>query len=86
MSGEHPELSVHGHHGLRSDEAEHRTQLLGVAVAGHVHRSVLLVEHLGAGLRELVDRVVDAQLVPGTGRAERMTVSPRSTKTAGWSL
>ena len=34
-------------------------------MAGNVHRRDLLVQNLGPGLRELVDRVVDAQLVPG---------------------
>ena len=85
VRSEHPELAVHRHHGLRADEAEDRPDLLRVPVAGHVHGRDLLVQHLGAGLREPVDRVVDAELVPGTGFADRMTVSPRSTETAGWS-
>ena len=53
------------------DEREHRPQLLRVAVAGDVNRRVLLVQHLGADLCEPVDRVVDAQLVPGDGLARR---------------
>ena len=61
---EHPELAVDRHHGLRADEAEDRPDLLRVAVAGHVDGRDLLVQHLGAGLREPVDRVVDAELVP----------------------
>ena len=65
MSGEHPVLAVDGHHGLRPEEGDHRAQLLGVRVPGDVHRRDLLVEHLGAGLREPVDRVVHAELVPG---------------------
>ncbi len=36
-------------------------------MAGHVHVGVLLVQHLGAAPRQAVDRVVDAQLVPGNG-------------------
>ena len=50
---------------LRAEQREDRSQLLGVRVAGDVHGRVLLVQHLGAGLREPVDRVVDAQLVSG---------------------
>ena len=61
---QHPELAVDGHHGPWSDEAEHRPQLLGVAVARHVNRGDLLVQDLGASPCQLVDRVVDAQLVP----------------------
>jgi hypothetical protein len=34
-------------------------------VAGDVHGGVLLVQHLGTVLRQAVDRVVHAQLVPG---------------------
>src|SRR6185312_1174726 len=65
MGGEHPELPVHRHDRLRPHEPEHRPQLLGVAVARVVHRGDLLVQHLGAVLGELVDRVVHGELVPG---------------------
>ena len=65
MRGEHPELAVHRHHRLRAHEADDRAQLLRLAVAGDVHGRVVLVQHLGAHLREPVDRVVDAQLVAG---------------------
>ena len=65
VSGQHPELAVHRHHRLRSHERDHRPQLLGVPVARDVHRGVLLVQHLGPRLGELVDCVVHAQLVPG---------------------
>ena len=41
-------------------EADDRAQLLRLAVPGDVHRRVVLVQHLGAHLREPVDRVVHA--------------------------
>ena len=86
VRGEHPVLAVDRHHGARADEREQRAQLLGIAVTRDVHRRDLLVQHLGAGLGQTVDRVVHAQLVPGTGLAEMITVSPRSTSTFEWSL
>jgi hypothetical protein len=43
------------------------------------------VQHLGARAGELVDRVVDAELVAGTGFAEMITVSPGSIVSALWS-
>ena len=71
VRGQHPELAVDRHDRLRPQEREQRAQLLGVAVARDVHGRVLLVQHLRPGLREPVDRVVDAQLVPGNGLARR---------------
>ncbi len=65
MGGQHPELAVDRQDGLWPDQPEQRAQLLGARVAGHVHRGVLLVQHLGPVPRQPVDRVVDAQLVPG---------------------
>ena len=64
VRGHHPELTVHGHHRARPNKPEHRSQLLGVAMARHMNRGDLLVQDLGAPPRKLVDRVVDAQLVP----------------------
>ena len=63
VRGEHPVLAVDGHHVARPQEREHRPQLLLARVAGDVHGRDLLVQHLGAGAGELVDRVVDAELV-----------------------
>ena len=51
----------------RPEQREHGPQLLLAGVAGDVHGRDLLVQHLGARARELVDRVVDAQLVPRNG-------------------
>ena len=67
MRGEHPVLAVDRHHVARTEQREHRPQLLLTRVTGHVHGSDLLVQHLGPGACELVDRVVDAQLVAGHG-------------------
>ena len=83
---EHAVLAVDRHHAARTEQRDHRSQLIGVRVAGDVHGRVVLVQHLGAELRQSIDRVVDAQLVSGIGLAEMITVSPRSTLTAGWSL
>ena len=63
----HPELAVDRHHRLRADQGEQRAQLLGARVARDVHVGVLLVQHLGAVLRQPVDRVVHAQLVARNG-------------------
>ena len=62
---EHPVLAVDRHHVARPQQREHRPQLLLARVAGDVHGRDLLVQHLGPRARELVDRVVHAQLVPG---------------------
>ena len=51
----------------RTQEPEHHPELLGVAVAGRVNGRDLLMEHLGTGLREPVDRVVHLQLVARHG-------------------
>ena len=67
LGGEHPILAVHGHHGFGPHEADHRADLLRVAVSGDVHGRDLVVQYLRAGTRELVDRVVHSQLVPGDG-------------------
>ena len=67
-------------------EREHRPQLLLARVAGDVHRRDLLVQHLGARARELVDRVVDAQLVPGHRlRGDDHGVAAARPMTALWS-
>ena len=50
---------------------EQRAQLLGARVARDVHVGVLLVQHLGAVLRQPVDRVVHAQLVARAPDAPR---------------
>ena len=63
VRGEHPVLAVDRHHGARADEREQRSQLLAIAVAGDVDRRDLLMQHLGAGAGQAVDRVVHAQLV-----------------------
>ena len=60
---EHAVLAVDRHHVARAQQREHRPQLLLARVAGDVHGRDLLVQHLGAGAGELVDRVVDAELV-----------------------
>ena len=65
MGGEHAVLAVDGHDVPRAQQREHRPQLLLARVTGDVHGRDLLVEHLRARAGELVDRVVDAQLVPG---------------------
>ena len=83
MRGEHPVLAVDRHHVTRPEQREHGPQLLLVRMAGHVHGAISM-QHLAPRARA-VDRVVDAQLVPGTGFAEMMTVSPGSTDTALWS-
>ena len=64
VGGEHAVLAVDRHDGSRPHEREERAQLLGARVPRDVHRRDLLVEDLGAVLREPVDRVVDAELVP----------------------
>ena len=77
---EHPELAVHGHHRPRAQQREHRAQLLGVPVARDVHRRDLLVQHLRA--RTCASRLIVSwtrSSFPGTGFAEMITVSPRST-------
>ena len=60
VRSQHPVLAVDRHDVARAEKREHRAQLLLARVAGDVHRRDLLVQHLGAGARELVDRVVDA--------------------------
>ena len=83
VRSQHPELAVDRHDSLRPQQADQRPELLGPRMPRHVHGRVLLVQHLRPAPREPVDRVVHAQLVPGTARAEMITVSPRSTCTAG---
>ena len=64
MGGQHPELAVHRHHRARTQKRENRAELLRAPVAGDVDGRVVLVQDLRPGLREPVDRVVHAQLVP----------------------
>ena len=48
LRGEHAELAVDGHDVVRPEQREDRADLLGVPVAGDVHRGDLLVQHLRA--------------------------------------
>ena len=81
----HPVLAVDRHHVPRPQEREHRAELLLAGVARDVHGGDLLVEHLRAGPSQLVDRVVDAELVPWDGLRGDDDGIARVTDIAGWS-
>ena len=59
VRGEHAELAVDRHHVARTQQRDERPDLLRARVPRHVYGRDLLMQDLGAGLGELVDRIVD---------------------------
>ena len=84
---EHPELAVHRHHRLRPDE---RRSPSGSPPRCRARTRGRARSPGGAPpLRAFASRLIVSctrSSFPGTGFAERITVSPRSTLTDGWSL
>ena len=70
----------------RAAEREHRLQLVGGAVARHVHGRDLLVEHRRARAGQRVHRVGHGELVPRDRLRRHDHGSPDWIATSGWSL